>query len=152
MSSLLRVQFVTNVLFGKLMLGKEISNSMWAGTAVTIVGVVLTVLSASVVGTLEANFEDLIGLWGEVAWLVYLAITVTGGILLQVAHQAYVKASVDGRPLPYSVYVLPVTYATFSALFGTLSVVMAKVLSELVTLWIEGTPVNDCRGWPQISA
>ena len=34
---------------------------------------------------------------------------------------------------------LPVTYATFSALFGTFSVVQAKVLSELVTLQLEGS-------------
>lgn len=43
--------------------------------------------------------------------------------------------------LPYADYVLPVTYATFSALFGTIAVVMAKVLSELVTLWITGTDI-----------
>jgi hypothetical protein len=37
--------------------------------------------------------------------------------------------------------VLPITYATFSALFGTFSVVLAKVLSELVTLQAEGTNI-----------
>jgi len=39
----------------------------------------------------------------------------------------------------FSRYMLPVTYATFSALFGTFSVVQAKVLSELVTLQLEGS-------------
>lgn len=43
--------------------------------------------------------------------------------------------------LPRAAYVLPVTYATFSALFGTISVVLAKVLSELVTLWAQGTDI-----------
>lgn len=38
-------------------------------------------------------------------------------------------------------YVLPITYATFSALFGTFSVVLAKVLSELVTIWITGVDI-----------
>lgn len=36
-------QFVTNVLFGKFVLGSHITNSMYAGTAIIIVGVVLTV-------------------------------------------------------------------------------------------------------------
>jgi drug/metabolite transporter (DMT)-like permease len=42
-------QFVTNVLFGKLVLGKEVTNLMYGGTAVIVLGVVLTVWSASVV-------------------------------------------------------------------------------------------------------
>ena len=36
-------QFVTNVLFGKLVLGKEVTNLMYGGTAVIVLGVVLTV-------------------------------------------------------------------------------------------------------------
>ena len=130
------LQFVTNVLFGKFVLGKEISSSMWAGTAMTIVGVVVTVLSASVVGTLEADFEYLLFLWGETGWIVYLVMTAAFGVLLQGTHQVYLTAKQNGKPLPHSEYVLPITYATFSALFGTMSVVFAKILSELVTLQI----------------
>jgi len=142
LASLEGIQFVTNVLFGKLVLGKVITRCMWAGTAVTILGVVLTVLSASVVGTLEASFQDLQALWGEPAWLIYLSLTVTLGVVLQTTHQLYLKANVAGAALPYAEYVLPATYATFSALFGTLSVVQAKILSELLTLQIEkGTPI-----------
>mmetsp|Transcript_46124 Transcript_46124/g.104194 ORF Transcript_46124/g.104194 Transcript_46124/m.104194 type:complete len:296 (-) Transcript_46124:833-1720(-) len=136
LASLEGIQFVTNVLFGKFVLGKEISSSMWAGTAMTIVGVVVTVLSASVVGTLEADFEYLLFLWGETGWIVYLVMTAAFGVLLQGTHQVYLTAKQNGKPLPHSEYVLPITYATFSALFGTMSVVFAKILSELVTLQI----------------
>jgi hypothetical protein len=45
---------------------------MYAGTAVVIVGVVLTVLSASVVGTLDAGVRDLLALWANPFWIAYL--------------------------------------------------------------------------------
>lgn len=141
LASLEGIQFVTNVMFGRLVLGKDISTSMYAGTGVVILGVVLTVLSASVVGPLEADFNHLIALWAEPGWIVYLILTGGFGVLLQGTHQVYVKAKANGASLAYSELVLPVSYATFSALFGTLSVVFAKILSELVTLMIEGTPI-----------
>jgi len=45
---------------------------MYAGTAVVIVGVVLTVLSASVVGTLEASTGELLRFWANPLWIAYL--------------------------------------------------------------------------------
>jgi hypothetical protein len=42
----------------------------------------------------------------------------------------YLTAQRAGAPKPRSELVLPVTYATFSALFGTYSVVEAKILSK----------------------
>ena len=46
---------------------------------------------------------------------------------LRQVHVRYRRAEERGAPLPFGAYVLPVTYATFSALFGTFSVVLAKV-------------------------
>lgn len=124
-------------MFGKLVMGKEVTCSMWAGTFVIIGGVLLTVLSASVVGTLEADFDYLFGLWANAGWHAYLVLSAVGGALLQTTHHVYAKAKREGTLLPHSDLVLPITYATFSALFGTMSVVMAKVLSELISLQIE---------------
>jgi len=51
---------VTNVLFGKLVLDKEVTNLMYGGTAVIVLGVVLTVWSASVVRIfIDMNFLPL---------------------------------------------------------------------------------------------
>ena len=55
--------------------------------------------------------------------------------------EADVAAGTRPDGLPHAAYVLPATYATFSALFGTISVVLAKVLSELVTLMAQGTDI-----------
>jgi len=87
LASLEGIQFVTNVAFGKCVQGKKISQSMYTGTVVTIIGVVLTVLSASVVGTLEAGFTDLLKLWMELGWLLYLFFTVCLGVILQGTHE-----------------------------------------------------------------
>ena len=82
-------QFVTNVLFGRFVLGTNITPMMYGGTGVTIVGVVLTVFSASVVGTLEADVDDLLALWANPLWLGYLVFTVAFGALMQAVHTAY---------------------------------------------------------------
>lgn len=76
-----------------------------------------------------------------------------------VCEHRYEEREKSQNPLPHSNIVLPVTYAifdelfhcasnlrvcvthryaTFSALFGTFSVVLAKILSELLTAQIEG--------------
>jgi hypothetical protein len=142
LASLEGIQFVTNVAFGRLVLGSHITNMMYFGTFITIVGVVLTVLSASVVGTLEATVNDLLVLWTNPLWLLYLLMCCGAGVALHVTHVAYEKAALAGKPYPNSDYVLPITYATFSALFGTFSVVLAKILSELLTLQLEfGVPI-----------
>jgi len=137
LASLEGIQFVTNVLFGKLVLGLVVTDRMYAGTVVTIGGVILTVFSASVVGTLEADFADLMALWLNPAWILYLLVCAALGVTLQATHKFYERAEAAGASLPHSELVLPVTYATFSALFGTLNAVFAKILSELITLQIE---------------
>jgi hypothetical protein len=90
LASLEGIQFVTNVAFGKCVMNKKISRSMYAGTVVTIFGVVLTVLSASVVGTLNATFKDLLALWADLGWLLYISFTIVLGIILQATHQVYI--------------------------------------------------------------
>ena len=59
--------------------------------------------------------------------------------------KAYTKAATEvaaktrQEGLPYADYVLPVSYAIVTELFESTAVVMAKILSELLTLWITGT-------------
>ena len=64
-------------------------------TATIVVGVVLTVLSASVVGTLEASVPELMALWGNPIWIAYLIFTVLFGGALQLTHSRYRTAVVS---------------------------------------------------------
>jgi hypothetical protein len=99
------------------------------------------------VGTFEANVPELLLLWQSPAWLAYLGGCACAGLGLHLVHVAYRNAEAEVATearlvgLPRAAIVLPVTYASFSALFGTFSVVLAKVLSELVTLLAEGTDI-----------
>lgn len=93
---------MTNVLFGKFVLGSTITPMMYAGTMVTIVGVLITVLSASVVGTLEADVNDLLALWANPVWITYLVGCVLGGGALQYTHRKYAAAASEGTRLPYA--------------------------------------------------
>ncbi len=134
---------MTNVIFARCVLGKVVTLAMYAGTAIIVGGVILTVWSASVVGDQPMDFPLLVSLWHEVPWIIYLVLIILFGVVLQTTHQVYVTAKASGKPKPYSDFLLPMTYATFSALFGTFSVVFAKILSKLLTLQFTGTPVRE---------
>jgi drug/metabolite transporter (DMT)-like permease len=58
LASLEGVQFVSNVILGKLLLGKVVTPMMYAGTAVVVAGVLLTVLSASKVHATNILFTS----------------------------------------------------------------------------------------------
>jgi hypothetical protein len=132
------IQFVTNVLFGKFILGSIITYHMYAGTAIVIVGLILTVVSASVVEPLTAGIDELRAFWANPYWIVYLCFCVVFGVVLHFVHVKYEQSVDNKKNLPYSHYVLPMTFATFSALFGTMSVVFAKILAQLLKLQFEG--------------
>jgi hypothetical protein len=151
---------VTNVLFARFALKKTISkrrtprpplpssssfsllfqrsprslstaNRMYKGTAIIVVGVVITVLSASVVPTLEATTKELLALWTRTPWHFYLFFCVVYGCLCQGIFFISISCRKKTCMRYFEPEILePMTYATVSALFGTLSVVQAKVLSE----------------------
>lgn len=135
LAALESIQFVTNILFGKFMLGATITKKMYIGTVLCIVGtIVVVVVMASIAKTVSEppTIEDLMNLYGNYAYLAYIAIIVVGGVLIQMTHLHYQKMLDAGNPLAHSHLVLPITYAVFSALFGTMSVVQAKCLATIL--------------------
>ncbi|GMH51000.1 hypothetical protein TL16_g10034 [Triparma laevis f. inornata] len=133
LASLESVQFVSNLIFGKVMHGAIITNSMWFGTLITLAGTILAVSFSSKVA-LQLTMEDLQGLWLEPAWIMYL-VAMGGAIVgLHLLYKVYEKKQDEGSPLPNSNIIMPVVYSVWSALFGTLSVSQAKVLGELLAI------------------
>ncbi|KAJ8605506.1 hypothetical protein CTAYLR_000036 [Chrysophaeum taylorii] len=132
LASLEAVQFVTNIIFSKFMLKKTITWRMCVGTAMICAGTVLAVINSSR-EELCATARDLVRNYTHnLAYQVFLVATIVFGIVLQGTYVAYQRSVDVGRPLPGFRTVLPVTYAAFSALFGTQSVVQAKCLAELL--------------------
>ena len=137
------IQFVSNIFFARVILQKPISQRMYCGTATIVFGVIVTVLSASVVPTLEASTRQLMNFWTLRLWHYYLISCVFLGMTTQIIYLLYTSCSgarlccgIIAPSLPAENHVKPWTYATFSAIFGTLSVVQAKVLSELLMLQV----------------
>lgn len=138
LASLEAIQFVTNIAFGKLLLGKTVTPIMYLGTVLVCTGTILTVIFSS---KEQATFSavELLLLYKNPGYIVYLLVLIVGGPCIHLLHLRYQARQDAGRPLPHSHLVLPITYAVFSALFGTQSVVQIKCVAALLfTLGLGG--------------
>lgn len=125
LASLESIQFVTNLFLGKLLLKKKITEKMYLGTFLTVGGTVLTVSFSSKEAETVEVVADLVGLWRNKVWIGYIIIIFLFAFLLHIAW-------VMNKNQKGSENVMAAVYATFSALWGTLSVVFAKLLAQLV--------------------
>ena len=123
-------QFVTNLLFSKFLLGAKMLPRFYAGTVFIVVGTVLIVAFGNDRND-HLSFEDLVDKYFSPIFLAYLVFVVCAAVALRVTHQHYQKMQDAGTPLPNSDIILPVTYAVFSAYFGTLFVVQCKVFMKM---------------------
>ena len=118
---------------------------MVAGTCLTVTGTVMAVQFSSK-ETLDLDTEDIKKLYHNPAYLSYLIIM---GVMIAVLHFIYRKLDDWKRannPAKHSEVTLPCVYSVSSALFGTQSVVQAKVLAELLAVQSNGDE-NIFRSW-----
>lgn len=145
LASLESIQFVTNLIFGKFMLKANVSNAMLIGTGLTVMGTVLAVQFSSPV-TLNLSTEEMKDLYSNPAYIIYLTLMIGLLFLLNHMYNYYEKRKALGEPLRYSGAVIPLSYSIWSALFGTQSVVQAKVLAELLSVHSSGVE-NIFHSW-----
>lgn len=86
-------------------------------------------------------------MWGNPAWIVYLVFIIALGAGLQVMYKRYEQAALDKNPYPNSDTLMAVMYSTYSALFGSTSVVFAKLLAIFLTLMTEGEAAAVAQSW-----
>lgn len=127
------VQFISNLCFARFVNKKHVSLRMVSGSALVIVGVVISIM-AGPSGVAAFSFDDLICFWTSWGWLLYLSLVITVATTCQGLHVWYQRRLDAGRALPSSATVLPVTFAISAALVGSQAVVQAKSMSELVEL------------------
>ena len=137
LASLESIQFVTNLIFGKFMLGANVTRTMLLGTALTVLGTVVAVQFSSK-ETLDLNTEEVKALYFNPAYISYLVLVVGMLFLLDFLYRYYEKRKNSESQLPHTDFVMPITYSIWSALFGTQSVVQAKVLAELLAVHSDG--------------
>lgn len=150
LASLESIQFVTNLIFGRFMLGARITETMLAGTLLTVTGTLLTVNFASK-ETLELSINEIKDLYRSTAYVVYLVLMI---ITLVVLHVFYIRLATmqKNAPVKHSGWkgrlevwlagsrdtTMPIIYSVWSAIFGAQSVVQAKVLAELLAAHTSG--------------
>jgi len=154
LASLESIQFVSNLFFGWWLLGKEITQKMIFGTALTVGGTVLAVVFSSKEAAEIEDVSDLVHLWNNDLWISYIVLLAALALILhlgykrlqQIEKQKHLENLMAERELTKDhENEMAVIYAVFSALFGTLSVVFAKLLAKLVELQAEG--INIFAEW-----
>jgi len=143
LASLESIQFVTNVIFGKFILGKEVTQSMVLGTFLTVAGTTLAIVFSAPHGAEITSVQDMKDLWKNPAWIAYVCFIVALGAALQSTYARYQKAHLAGVPFKNSDNVMAILYSTYSALFGSSSVVFAKLMAEFLILLGQGKKVAD---------
>jgi hypothetical protein len=138
LASLEGVQFVSNVAFAKLIRKQPVTGSVVLGVGMIVLGVATVVLVGNH-STHVYSVRHLTRLYVEnSAYQAFLVVVGGSAVVLRYTEKAFSKRAAQGRPWPYSRTVVPVTYAAFSAVFGTQSVVQAKCLMMAITLTTNG--------------
>ena len=137
LASLESIQFVTNLIFGKFMLKAHITRRMVIGTVLTVAGTILAVQFSSKT-TLTLNTAEMVQLYKNPAYIVYLLLSLVTIGLMNYVYKWYKGRIRQRRPLPHSDIVMPLSYSVLSALVGTQSVVQAKLLAELLSVQSSG--------------
>jgi len=79
-------------------------------------------------------------------YLAYLALMILLLVVLHVIYTRLESRQKSGRPIKHSAVIMPFVYSIWSALFGTQSVVQAKILAELLAVHTSGYE-NIFREW-----
>ena len=138
------IQFVTNILFSKFLLGVDVSPKQWTGTAIITLTVLVCIWFAGK-EELTTTIPDMIILFGKYGFLAYVIFMCAGVIFLYAIHIRY-QAAIDRKEkLPNASAVIQVSYATGFALFGTFSVVLAKCMAQCLGLL--GWPPTNTKIW-----
>jgi len=138
LATLESIQFVTNLFLGKWMQKKAIARKMYFGTFTTVVGTILAVSFSSKIGAKIEVIADLARLWGNGLWISYLIFISLLTLVLYATNKYYTKERGVTESLKNTMAVI---YAIISALYGTLSVVFAKLLAELLDLQAQGISI-----------
>lgn len=150
LASLESIQFVSNLFFGWYLLEKTISQKMMFGTSLTVGGTVLAVVFSSKDAAEIEDVDDLVQLWNNEFWISYVVLLGALALLLQLAYKKLERTSEQKEKEKIGSSkelenIMAVIYAVISALFGTLSVVFAKLLAKLFEL--QGGGENIFAHW-----
>ena len=141
------LQFVANLFFAKFVNKKTLTWRMLIGTAMILVGTVITVIFGPIDGTLIVSLDSLVAYWDAPGWLAYLAIVICIAGIAELTHGFYSHAQRRGESLPGQAAILPMSFATGTALLASQAVVQSKCFAEVVKLFAAGCAVELFESW-----
>lgn len=141
LGSLISVQFISNVVFGRLLFGRLVTLSVIAGTTIIVAGTTLCI----------SNTPHVEREWGEDAlrdlyinnpsFQQFLLCEVVGWLLLDRAYTFYNEAEKHGERTRGSHVLLPWFYIARAALPSSYAIIAAKTLASLLRLCNSGRNV-----------
>jgi hypothetical protein len=140
-------QFVTNILFSKIVHKAEVTNRQWGGTALAVAGTVLT----CVFGPNDARcftIDAMIAFWHNAAWISYVAATFALSAFGWVCYFRLHARRGSARKL--AKVGLPALFALSSALVGGAQMIVhSKALAEMFDMVAAGklTLLGLLRRW-----
>ena len=135
------VQFVSNVVFARFVLGERVTWRVLGATALIVGGCILLVSFGSHASDL-LKASQLVRAYGNPAYITYLVFMFVGVGLSYWLYRAGKKAVANPATPPRARSrwhrSLPISYAAFSGLLGTQSVLFCKALSTLLRTTLHG--------------
>ena len=135
------VQFVSNVVFARFVLGERVTWRVLGATALIVGGCILLVSFGSHASDL-LKASQLVRLYGNPAYITYLVFMFVGVGASYWLYRAGKKAVANPATPPRARSrwhrSLPISYAAFSGLLGTQSVLFCKALSTLLRTTLHG--------------
>jgi len=141
------IQFVTNLIFGKVVNKAIITNKMYGGSALVVSGCIIAV-SFGPNKVAKFTEEDLRQFWYATGWIVYCSFLVGFFCAAQLVHLKFERARTLAQAYKHDSIILPVTFATSSAIVGSMCVVMSKCMSELTEIFVTGPNGPDVLASP----
>jgi len=127
------IQFVANVVFGRVVNKANITFRMYAGSFLIVAGTTVSIAFGPN-SVYKFGLHHLKCFWVAPGWIFYLLCVIAIGVTMECVHRKYQRAKLAGAALAHSDTIMPVAFAMSSATVGTQSVVQAKILSELMEL------------------
>lgn len=141
LGSLISLQFISNIAFGRLLLDADITFRALLGTVIVIGGTTLCVSSAPKInpGHHDLRVKDLwmFALANPPLWW-FLLVDCIIWLALSEVGRAYAWAKKCGSPKLLSSFVEPFTFIAQAAIPGAFSIVAAKNLSIIITQSLQG--------------
>ena len=130
LASLGTLQFISNVCFSRFILHQTISMKVMIATSLIVMGVIVTVSFSNHSSDIY-TVQDLLQLYDQ-EYLFFLEVLGLAVIIQFLVYVMYTQREKAKSPLPLSVIIRPITFASVAATIGSQAVLQSKCIAEIL--------------------